>query len=184
MVKNKIAALLAISLLAATPAVAQRAIIAGENPALDGTYCNIMANPATSSTITLASTPCALFVTAFMRMNGPSGLVVTNSGSANPSGQGGSSLSVQSYQGGLLVGNISTNTALTSAAARLFKVSVITAGTTPGAVHNIGTTGGAAAANQVATIPNVVGVYDYNFPMLSGIVYIAGTGQVVAISYQ
>lgn len=186
MVANKFLSVLAIAAAAllSTPANAQRVIVAGEPPAADGTYCNIMANPASTSAIAYNALACGLLGNSILRIQGASGFIVPSSGSQNPSGVGSNSLSVQTYMGGLLTTNVSANTVITAVASRFFKVSVLVAGTTTGAVHNTTTTGGAAASNLVAVIPNAVGVYDYNFPMSSGIVYIAGTGQVVAISYQ
>lgn len=79
--------------------------------------------------------------------------------------------------------NISADTAVKASAGILAKVSVITAGSAPGAVHDIDTTGAAAAANKIGVIPNTVGVYTFDWPCENGITYILGTGQVVSISY-
>lgn len=67
--------------------------------------------------------------------------------------------------------------------ARLIRVNVIVAGTAPGSVNDAATVAGAAAANQVFVIPNTVGSYLVDFPMLNGIVVNPGTGQTVAVSY-
>ena len=43
--------------------------------------------------------------------------------------------------------------------------------------------GGAVAGNQIAVIPNTVGVYDVNFPFFNGLAIVPGAGQTVAVSY-
>lgn len=80
--------------------------------------------------------------------------------------------------------NLSASTVVKATGGRLVRVCVVTAGSAAGAVHDCATTGAAAAANKIATIPNTVGVYEFNWPCDTGITYIVGTGQVVAISYQ
>lgn len=62
-------------------------------------------------------------------------------------------------------------------------VAVVVAGTAPGTVNDVATTGGAAAANQFGTIPNTVGTYTFNWPCGTGIVVAPGTGQTLAVSY-
>lgn len=79
--------------------------------------------------------------------------------------------------------NLSASTAIKAAAGRLYRVSVITAGSAPGAVHDIDTIGGAAAGNKIGVIPNTVGIYSFDWPCTAGITYILGTGQVVSVSY-
>jgi len=79
--------------------------------------------------------------------------------------------------------NLSASTAIKATAGRVCQVNVITAGSAPGAIHDCATTGTAAAANQVAVIPNTVGLYKIDFPCATGITYVLGTGQVVAVSY-
>jgi hypothetical protein len=79
--------------------------------------------------------------------------------------------------------NISASTVVKAAAGRLVTVSVVTAGSAAGAVHDCAATGSAAASNKIGTIPNTVGIYKFDWPCSIGITYILGTGQVVAISY-
>jgi hypothetical protein len=79
--------------------------------------------------------------------------------------------------------NLAASTVVKAGPGRLIKVSVITAGSTPGTVNDCLTTGAAAAANQIGTIPNTVGTYVFDWPCLTGIVYVLGTAQVVAVSY-
>lgn len=81
------------------------------------------------------------------------------------------------------VSNISADTVIKNSTGRVCRVSVTTAGSAAGAIHNCATVGAAAAGNLIAVIPNEVGVVDIDMPCLTGIVYKAGTGQVVTISY-
>jgi len=89
----------------------------------------------------------------------------------------------QPEQGQTSTKNVSASTVIKATAGRVFRVSVVTAGSAAGAVHDTTTTGAVAAANKIATIPNTVGIYDLNWPCASGIVLVPGTGQVLAISY-
>lgn len=66
---------------------------------------------------------------------------------------------------------------------RVLRVSVTTAGTTAGSIYDASTAAGAVAANLIASIPAVVGVYLIDFPCINGILYVPGTGQVASISY-
>jgi len=79
--------------------------------------------------------------------------------------------------------NISAATAVKAVAGRIVKVSVIVAGSAAGTINDAATTGAAASANEVAVIPNTVGVYDIDMPTSNGIVIVPGTGQTVAVSY-
>ena len=66
----------------------------------------------------------------------------------------------------------------------LYRVSVTTAGSGAGAVYdNDSTSTGNTAANLIASIPNTVGVYEFIFPVKTGIVYVPGSGQVASISF-
>jgi hypothetical protein len=90
---------------------------------------------------------------------------------------------VSSMQGSTATYNVSASAAIKATAGRLVRVNVVTAGSAAGAVHDCAATGDAAAGNKIATIPNTVGTYEYNWPCATGITYILGTGQVVAVSY-
>lgn len=72
---------------------------------------------------------------------------------------------------------------LAPAIRRVFTVTVVTAGSTPGTVNDVATTGAAAAGNQVFSLPNTVGSYIVDWPILVGLVLVPGTGQVLAVSY-
>jgi len=91
---------------------------------------------------------------------------------------------VYALEGGKTVAfNKSASAVIKASAGRLCRVSVVTAGSAAGAVHDCAATADAAAGNKLATIPNTVGVYDIDMPCVTGIVYVVGSGQVVTISY-
>jgi len=98
----------------------------------------------------------------------------------NPTIQNGA---VITAQGQNVFFNISANTLVKATSGRVAKVSVITAGSAPSTVHDSATIGAAGAANEIAAIPNTIGVYNIDFPVSNGIVIKIGTGQVLAISY-
>jgi hypothetical protein len=79
--------------------------------------------------------------------------------------------------------NLSASTVIKATPGRVCKVSVITAGSAPGTINNCITTGAAAASNEIFVVPNTAGMYDIDWPCSTGITYILGTGQVVAISF-
>lgn len=91
--------------------------------------------------------------------------------------------SVNNYSGISATLNISADAVVKSTFGRLVTVSVLTAGSAAGAVHNCAAIGDAAAANKVGTIPNTVGIYVFDWPCSAGIVYKVGTGQVVSIKF-
>lgn len=68
--------------------------------------------------------------------------------------------------------------------ARLVRVNVLVAGSAAGSVNDAATVAAAATANQIFVIPNTVGSYLVDWPILSGIVVTPGTGQTVAIVYE
>jgi len=78
---------------------------------------------------------------------------------------------------------IDDETATSYTPRRIGRVNVIVAGTTAGTINDIGTVTGVLPANNVFTIPNALGSYLVDFPMLVGIVIVPGTGQTVAVSY-
>jgi len=94
-------------------------------------------------------------------------------------------------QGALRVsgGGVSNSYNITAAAVvkatpgRLVKVSVVVAGSAAGTANDCATTGVAAAANEIAAIPNAVGVITLDWPCGTGIVVVPGTGQTLAVSY-
>jgi hypothetical protein len=79
--------------------------------------------------------------------------------------------------------DITAATALKTSAGRVAKVSVLVVGTSTGSVNDCATTGAVALANQVAVIPEAVGVYDIDMPTSAGIVITPGAGQTLAVSW-
>ena len=79
--------------------------------------------------------------------------------------------------------NITAATVVKAAPGTIYTVVVNTAGSGAGSVHDVLTTGGAAAANLVFGIPNVVGVYSLTFPCAVGIVVTPGTAQVLSVAF-
>jgi hypothetical protein len=80
--------------------------------------------------------------------------------------------------------NIAAATVVKAAPGRIARVSVSTAGSGAGSVHDCATVGAIAAGNLVASIPDVVGVYEIDFPCAAGIVVSPGAGgQVVSVSF-
>jgi|ERR1700674_994331 len=67
--------------------------------------------------------------------------------------------------------------------ARLVRINVLVAGTTPGSANDSATIAGAATANQLCAIPNVVGSFLVDFPIMAGLTITPGASQVVAVSY-
>jgi len=100
---------------------------------------------------------------------------------ANPSVQNGA---LMTGQGTKTFFDIAAATVIKSAAGRIAKVSVIVAGSTNGAIYDATSTSGNTAANQLAVIPEAVGVYLIDMPAFNGIVIAPGTSQVVTVSYQ
>ena len=78
--------------------------------------------------------------------------------------------------------NITASAVIKASAGRLVRVSVISAGVA-GAVNDCNTVAAAAAGNQIGVIPAAIGVYYFDWPCTTGIVYILGAGQVIAVSY-
>ena len=79
--------------------------------------------------------------------------------------------------------NVTAPTVIKATPGTVFTVTVNTAGSTAGLIHDCATTGAVTAANLVGTIPDVVGVYSFSFPCLVGIVVTPGTAQVVSVAF-
>lgn len=79
--------------------------------------------------------------------------------------------------------NITTSTVVKAAPGQVVTLIVNVAGSTTGTLNDTTTTGGATTANTVFVIPDTVGIYKLNWPFLSGIVAVPGTGQTLAIAY-
>ena len=78
--------------------------------------------------------------------------------------------------------NVAASTVIKALPGRLVTVSVITAGAA-GTVNDCVTVAAAAIGNQIGVVPAAVGIYTFDWPCTSGIVYIVGAAQVVAIKY-
>lgn len=79
--------------------------------------------------------------------------------------------------------NVTAATVIKAVPGRTYRVLVVTAGSAAGALYDCATTGAVAAGNQVASIPDTVGAYAFNWPHAVGIVLVPGTDQVLAISF-
>ena len=80
--------------------------------------------------------------------------------------------------------NITATTVVKPANGNLITITVTTAGSAPGSINDTTTTGGVAASNLIATIPNTVGIYYIPFTFLNGLVVTPGTAQVISVCYQ
>lgn len=79
--------------------------------------------------------------------------------------------------------NITTATIVKAAPGTVLNATVVVAGSGAGTINDCLTTGAAAAANQIASLPAAVGSVQLNFPCLVGIVVVPGTGQTISLSY-
>lgn len=79
--------------------------------------------------------------------------------------------------------DITTATVVKATPGTLWTITVTTAGSTAGTANDVATTGGVAAANLIAEIPNTVGIYSLTWPCLVGITITPGTGQVVSVAF-
>jgi hypothetical protein len=79
--------------------------------------------------------------------------------------------------------DITAATVVKASPGRLALISVIVAGSAVGAAYDAVSVTGNTAADQVAVIPNTVGVYVIDWPCLAGIVVAPGTGQTISVAY-
>jgi len=79
--------------------------------------------------------------------------------------------------------NISAATVVKVGPGRVVRVSVVTNGSAAGTINDCATTGAAATANAVFTVPNAAGTHLLDFPVNDGIVVAPGTGQVLAVTF-
>jgi hypothetical protein len=86
-------------------------------------------------------------------------------------------------QGSQIQVAMGANSQVTVGPGRMAMLSVITAGSTVGTIHDSATITNAALANQIAGIPMTVGISFVNLPFNNGLAIKPGTGQVVAVSY-
>lgn len=78
--------------------------------------------------------------------------------------------------------NVAASTVIKAGPGRLVRVSVIVAGAV-GTVNDCLTVAAAAVGNQIGVVPAAIGVYYFDWPCLTGIVYVPGAAQVIAVSY-
>lgn len=86
-----------------------------------------------------------------------------------------------SVVGSKFYSNITSATVVMSGQGRVARISVVVAGSSVGAIYDANAS--SVTTNQIAAIPNTVGVTEINLPVNNGIVVAPGTGQTVAISY-
>lgn len=79
--------------------------------------------------------------------------------------------------------NITAATIVKASAGRIFRFSVVVAGSATGTVNDCATTAAAAASNQIATTPTTLGTTILNWPCTTGIVIVPGTGQTIAVTW-
>lgn len=80
--------------------------------------------------------------------------------------------------------DITAATLIKALPGRIYTVSVLVAGSAAGAVYDAIATTGNTVADQVAVLPNTVGVINTNaWPCANGIVVVPGTGQTVAVAW-
>lgn len=79
--------------------------------------------------------------------------------------------------------NINKPTIVKNTAGSVVKAIVTVAGSAAGGIYDT-STGGASTGTQIAVLPNSVGAIDIEFPCLSGISVVPGSGQSVSISYE
>jgi hypothetical protein len=112
---------------------------------------------------------------------------INSKGTFSPDGAlldaGGRVIVAPAGSGGSTALGVTATTQIKVGAGTIATVNVIVAGTTPGTVNDAATTGAAAPANQIASIPNVVGIYVIGFPFTNGLVVVPGAGQTLSVSY-
>jgi len=170
--------------ISVVPVVAQRVVVAGEPLVANGTYCNVGAMAGATNPIGIVTNPCSLMVYSQNQVFNGSSWSYILSGLVAASGvtsASNNSLSMQSVAANSTTLNVAVATQIKATAGQVFKISVVTAGSAGQLCDN---NGACAAANVVATIPAVVGVYDIMWRFGTGIRVEPGTSQVVAISYQ
>lgn len=78
---------------------------------------------------------------------------------------------------------VSAQRVVSQGAGRVLRVSVTTLGVTTGAIYDASTTTTATSTTIIAIIPEAVGVYEFNIPVVNGIVVTPGTSQVLTLVY-
>jgi len=88
-------------------------------------------------------------------------------------------------QGSMSKLNITSATVVKTGFGVCCNISVIVAGSGNGTVNDCATTGAAAVANQMLTIPQTLGPLASvpGFPYFNGLCIVPGTGQTIAVAY-
>lgn len=79
--------------------------------------------------------------------------------------------------------NVTASTLIKKGQGRICRVSVLTAGSTTGLVHDAASTALTTTNNRLAVLGNTVGIVEIQMPFDDGLVIIPGTGQEVSVSY-
>lgn len=79
--------------------------------------------------------------------------------------------------------NVSAATVIKSTAGTIVTVSVTVAGAAGALYDNNSTSTGNTAANLIAVVPAVVGIYALNWPCAVGITYVPGAAQVASFAF-
>jgi hypothetical protein len=94
-----------------------------------------------------------------------------------------------SYQTSLALNGTKTSVAISGqkivsqGAGRVVRVSVTTAGSANGTIYDAASTTTATSTAVIASIPQAIGVYEFNIPVVNGIVISPGTSQVLTLIY-
>jgi hypothetical protein len=77
---------------------------------------------------------------------------------------------------------VQTSLVLKAAPGTIARVNVLVAGA-QGTVNDCTATAAAVTANEIAVIPATVGPVALDFPCLSGITVVPGSGQIISVAY-
>jgi hypothetical protein len=91
--------------------------------------------------------------------------------------------SINYFSGRITSSTTSSSAVAVTGSGVLVNVSVVTAGTTAGAINDANTTGGATTANTLISIPNTIGVFTCGQHFTKGLVIVPGTGQYINVTY-
>jgi len=151
-----------------------------------GLRVELCSDAATSANVATQSTACFLDTNSIMRMyNANSAAFTETYDETTSNGVAHKGLAVSIFEGTTTTLNLTASTLLSAGQHRVFKVMVVTAGSTAGTINDSSTTGGAATSNAVATIPNTAGtVVDLNALVTNGLVVVPGTSQQLSVTWQ
>jgi hypothetical protein len=78
---------------------------------------------------------------------------------------------------------ISATTVVSQTSGRIVRVAVLADGITMGTIYDASSAATASAANAIAVIPLLRGIYEINMPVVNGIVITPGTTQIITAIY-